>query len=99
MIVLSNVHFTEHVYCRPWVSSGLWGQGQHCGGKTFTEFSTLKRLEFPCTVLTAGLSTHDLNLDGASYITVTKMMVIHINTAPQKPDLIPDSLSSTLQVL
>jgi hypothetical protein len=52
------------------------------------EFSTLELLKFTYSGYAVGLSIHDLKPHGVGYITVTKIAVVHINTAHQKLHLI-----------
>jgi hypothetical protein len=63
------------------------------------EFSNLKLLKFAYTLCTVGLSTRNLEPRGVSYITVTKITDVHINTAYQKLDITTYSLFQILQCL
>jgi hypothetical protein len=62
------------------------------------EFTILKLLKFIYIVCTAD-SIHNLKVHGVSYNTVTKMTVVHIDTAHQKLNLMSCSLSQILQML
>jgi hypothetical protein len=63
------------------------------------ELSTLKLFRFTYATCTVGLSIHNLKLYGVDHITAIEIIVVHINTAYQKLDLISCSLFQILWML
>jgi hypothetical protein len=60
------------------------------------EFSTLKLLKFTNIVCTVGQNICKLKLHGVDYITITKLIVVHINIAHENLDHISGSLPRIL---